>query len=250
MSMYYRNPYSLNHKSDCEGLPGNWGSGAMSVEQSLVLDCEKGELVKTLGKTGKKCGVSEPKTVAALKSHSEAERRRRERINAHLATLRGLVPGEEKMDKATLLAEVISQVKQLKKTAKQASEDLHIPTDSDEVKVEQLDDDAVDGSFSFRASICCYYRPDLLSDTRQCLNVLPVDLANVEISTLEGRVKIVFLLTGRRDNMNNSADARELIVSSIHGALSCVVDKSSESEELSQLTLPHKRQRVSYLDYP
>ncbi|KAL2473681.1 transcription factor bHLH [Forsythia ovata] len=100
------------------------------------------------------------------------------------------------MDKATLLAEVISQVKQLKKTAKQASEDLHIPTDSNEVKVEQLDD-TEDRSFSFRASIY---------------------LAEVEISTLEGRVKIVFVLTGRRDGMNDSAEARGLIASSIHEA--------------------------------
>ncbi|KAL2524251.1 Transcription factor bHLH [Abeliophyllum distichum] len=250
MSMYSGKPNSLNFKSDCEGLAGNRGSGVMSVGQSLVLDSEKGELVKSLGKTGKKRGVSEAKTVAALKSHSEAERRRRERINAHLETLRGLVPGKEKMDKASLLAEVISQVKQLKKTAKQASEDLHIPTDSNEVKVEQLDD-TEDRSFSFRASICCHYRHDLLSDTRQCLNVLPVDLAEVEISTLEGRVKIVFVLTGRRDGMNESAEARELIASSIHEALSCVVDKASASEEFSQqLMLPHKRQRVHYLDYP
>lgn len=50
----------------------------MSVGQSLVLDSEKGEC-----KTGKKRCVSEAKTVNALKSHSEAERRRKERINAH-----------------------------------------------------------------------------------------------------------------------------------------------------------------------
>ncbi|CAI9773234.1 unnamed protein product [Fraxinus pennsylvanica] len=238
--MYSGNPNSLNLKSDCEGLAGNWGSEAMSVGQSLVLDSEKG-LVKTLGETGKKRCFSEAKTVAALKSHSEAERRRRERINAHLATLRGLVPGEEKMDKATLLAEVINQVKQLKKTTKQASEDLHIPTDSDEVKVELLDEDAEGGSYSFRAYICCHYRPDLLSDTRLCLNVLPVALANIEISTLEGRVKIMFLLTARRDKMNDSTEAQELIASSIHEALSCVVDKASASEELSQVMLPSKR---------
>lgn len=69
----------------------------MSVKQSLVLDGEKGELVKDSGRMGKKIVVSEAKTMAALKSHSEAERRRRERINAHLATLRGLVPSNEKV---------------------------------------------------------------------------------------------------------------------------------------------------------
>lgn len=67
--------------------------------QSLVLDEEKGELVKAQPKViGKKIGlISEEKSLAALKSHSDAERRRRERINAHLDTLRGLVPSNDKV---------------------------------------------------------------------------------------------------------------------------------------------------------
>jgi hypothetical protein len=40
------------------------------------LDSEKGELVKGPARVGKK-GVSEEKNMTALKSHSEAERRRR-----------------------------------------------------------------------------------------------------------------------------------------------------------------------------
>lgn len=67
------------------------------VSQSgLVLNSEKDELVKSPTKIGKK-GVSEEKALAAMKSHSEAERRRRERINRHLDTLRGLVPCNEKV---------------------------------------------------------------------------------------------------------------------------------------------------------
>ncbi|KAJ6377282.1 hypothetical protein OIU76_026287, partial [Salix suchowensis] len=65
------------------------------VSQALMLDAEKGELVKAPARIGKK-GLSEAKDLGALKSHSEAERRRRERINSHLATLRGLVPCAEK----------------------------------------------------------------------------------------------------------------------------------------------------------
>ncbi|XP_040931102.1 transcription factor AIG1 isoform X1 [Gossypium hirsutum] len=62
----------------------------------LVLDNEKSELVvKSPVKVGKK-SVAEEKVIAALKSHSEAERRRRERINAHLDTLRTLFPYREK----------------------------------------------------------------------------------------------------------------------------------------------------------
>lgn len=70
-----------------------------AVPQSLVLDTEKEELVKASGReVGKKGDRAETKSVAALKSHSEAERRRRERINAHLTALRGLVPSNEKVD--------------------------------------------------------------------------------------------------------------------------------------------------------
>lgn len=40
--------------------------------------------------------LQDDKAAMALKSHSEAERRRRERINAHLATLRTMVPCSDK----------------------------------------------------------------------------------------------------------------------------------------------------------
>ena len=61
-----------------------------------MLDSEKRELVKAPVRAVKK-GVSEAKAMAALKNHSEAERRRRERINGHLSTLRGFVPCTEKV---------------------------------------------------------------------------------------------------------------------------------------------------------
>ena len=75
---------------------GSSRGGSFSVSQSLVLDSEKGELVKEPVKIEKK-SVPEEKAIAALKSHSEAERRRRERINAHLDTLRTLFPCREKV---------------------------------------------------------------------------------------------------------------------------------------------------------
>ncbi|KAK6134031.1 hypothetical protein DH2020_032210 [Rehmannia glutinosa] len=59
--------------------------------------------------------IMDAKALAASKSHSEAERRRRERINNHLAKLRSLLPSTTKTDKASLLAEVIQHVKELKR---------------------------------------------------------------------------------------------------------------------------------------
>lgn len=84
-------------------LGGFYENEANGVPQNLVLDSEKGELVKASGRVGKKTGKSEGKSIAALKSHSEAERRRRERINAHLATLRNLVPSSDKVSSPFLL---------------------------------------------------------------------------------------------------------------------------------------------------
>ena len=77
---------------DFGGFSGDLRRGSMSASQSLVLDGERSEIVKGPVIVGKRSGVSEEKAMAALKDHSEAERRRRERINAHLNTLRGLVP--------------------------------------------------------------------------------------------------------------------------------------------------------------
>lgn len=218
----------------------------MSVKQLLVLDGEKGELVKTSGRLGKGNEVSDAKTLAALKSHSEAERRRRERINAHFATLRGLVPSNEKMDKATLLAEVISQVKQMKKTAACASEGLHIPMDHDEVKVEEFEENQENGldTFSLKASLCSDYRPGLLSDLRQSIDGLPAKLLRAEISTLGGRVKSVFFL----DASEEGPEARDALISSVHSALSNILDKVSASAEYAQSLFPRKRPRASYFE--
>lgn len=81
------------------------GSGSFSISgsgSSLVLDGERGELVRApavrIGKKGVgKGGLLDEKAVTALRNHSEAERRRRERINSHLSVLRGMISGTEKV---------------------------------------------------------------------------------------------------------------------------------------------------------
>ncbi|XP_009624214.1 transcription factor bHLH30-like [Nicotiana tomentosiformis] len=227
-------------------LGGFYENEANGVPQNLVLDSEKGELVKASGRVGKKTGKSEGKSIAALKSHSEAERRRRERINAHLATLRNLVPSSDKMDKAALLAEVICQVKQLKETASHVSESFFIPLDSDEIRVETIAENAGDGTCLFKASICCEYRPELLSDLRQVINSLNVNLVKSEISTLGSRVKNIFVFTNVIDGGHANIEAREILLTSARQAFSSVLDKVSAFPEYS--TYSNKRQRISCFD--
>ncbi|XVF87345.1 hypothetical protein PTKIN_Ptkin18bG0112700 [Pterospermum kingtungense] len=235
----------------CNGIiSSHGGSLNVSQKQSLVLDSEKGELVKAPVKVGKK-SVSDEKSIAALKNHSEAERRRRERINAHLDTLRSLLPFRGKMDKATLLGEVIRQVKELKKNAAEASKDYLVPMDDDEVRVETRDDDEANGAFSFEASICCDYRPGLLTDIRHAIESLPIKMVNAEISTLGGRLKNYFVFTCCRSNTPHVDDAetRRFLARSIHQALNSVLEKASTPPEYSPCsTFPSKRQRISYFD--
>ena len=152
------------------------------------------------------------------------------------------------MDKATLLAKVISQVKELKKNAMEASEGLLIPTDADEVEVELYDDGGGEGSMSYKASICCDYRPEILSDLRHTLNALQLQLVRAEISTLEGRMKNVFVYTCCKGG-NVKIEACQALASTVHRALSSVLDKASSSLEYSlRASYPSKRRRISLLE--
>ncbi|OMO98862.1 hypothetical protein CCACVL1_04017 [Corchorus capsularis] len=186
----YSSGFLIN--SGCQGKTRN-GSFSSSSSSSLVLDTERGELVEAAMNLPRK-GVSAERNVVALKNHSEAERRRRARINGHFDTLRDLVPGAKKMDKATLLAEVIGHMRELKKTAEEACDGILIPTDTDEVRVEKQGDGMDGNPCLIRASLCCDYKPGLLSDLRRALDALHLIIVKAEMATCEGRMKNVILV--------------------------------------------------------
>lgn len=220
----------------------DFSGGSTPISQSMVLDIERDEIVKAPVRSGNRSGVLK-KTVAALKSHSEAERRRREKINNHLNTLRGLVPYTGKMDKATLLAEVITQVKQMQKKALESNQGLIIPKDNEEIKVEPLKQE--DGTFMVKASLNFEYRPDLLSELRNTLNSLTLNIVKAEISTLGNWVRSEFVLSDKKGVIWGNTEECQVIVRSVHQAMSNILEKMSASAEYSpRTTLPYKRRRI------
>ncbi|KAK4286095.1 hypothetical protein QN277_002703 [Acacia crassicarpa] len=236
---------NASQKSGSHGFTVNSGviENGFASSSSLVLDNQIGELVEASAKERNK-GLSSERSVAALKNHSEAERRRRARINAHLDTLRTAIPGANKMDKASLLAEVITHLKELKGNAAQACEGLMVPKDSDEIRVEEQEGGSNGFPYSIRASLCCEYKPGLLSDIRQAIEALHMMIVKAEIATLGGRMKNVFVIISCKEHNDIEEDSeyRQFLAGSVHQALKSVVDRFSASQDLLGI---RKRRRIS-----
>ncbi|KAF2948523.1 hypothetical protein DAI22_01g042200 [Oryza sativa Japonica Group] len=139
----------------------------------------------------------------ALKIHSEAERRRRERINAHLTTLRRMIPNTKQMDKATLLARVVDQVKDLKRKASEITQRTPLPPETNEVSIECFTGDAATAATTvagnhktlyIKASISCDDRPDLIAGITHAFHGLRLRTVRAEMTSLGGRVQHVFIL--------------------------------------------------------
>ncbi|KQJ98388.1 transcription factor AIG1 [Brachypodium distachyon] len=179
-----------------------------------------GSLQAELGRMTAK-EIMDAKALAASRSHSEAERRRRQRINSHLARLRSLLPNTTKTDKASLLAEVIEHVKELKRqtsaimavssasgedhaAAPAVQRQLLLPTEADELEVDAAAGE--DGRLVVRASLCCEDRPGLIPDVARALAALRLRARRAEIATLGGRVRNVLLITAADEDEEEEGD--------------------------------------------
>ncbi|ERN05323.1 hypothetical protein AMTRI_Chr08g208820 [Amborella trichopoda] len=181
---------------------------------------------------GTKTPSDDAQAVASQKSHSEAERRRRERINGHLSTLRQLLPCTSKMDKASLLREVVDSLKELKRKASEISKDLSCPTDTDELRVELCNSGSPNSAFPLiKASFCCEDRPQLVADLIRALQSLRLRTVKANISTLGGRVRNDFIFMARE----------RVSVTTIQEALRAVLIRGSNGE--STLDACNKRQK-------
>lgn len=146
------------------------------------------------------------------------------------------------LDKAALLAEVITHVKKLKSNAMETSKGLSVPSDADEVRVEVYGDAASSGSFSIKASLSCEDRADLLADLRQTLQSLQLKTVQAEIFTLGGRIKNVFVMT--REG-NPSDMERRVFVTNVQQALKSVLDRATLPEFVPRASYANKRRRLS-----
>ena len=142
------------------------------------------------------------------------------------------------MDKAGLLGEVINEVKLLRKKAAEATKGTVVPSDIDEVRVEEEEDPNDTASTSIRASLCCDFEHELLRDLREAVGALPLSAVRAEISTLGTRMVSVFVITGLKGQVHP-------LVDSIRQALRSVLDKFYASDEFCLRNSPSKRQRMS-----
>ncbi|EEF48618.1 transcription factor bHLH30 [Ricinus communis] len=146
---------------------------------------------------------SEKKSTDPCKSHKEAERRRRQRINAHLSTLRTLLPSTTKTDKASLLAEVVHHVKELRKQATSQvargggetelpdQQYWPFPGESDEASLSYCDGPE---SKTMRVSVCCDDRPGLNQELADAIRSVHARAVRAEMMTVGGRTKSVVVV--------------------------------------------------------
>ncbi|KAM0876941.1 hypothetical protein ACQ4PT_035830 [Festuca glaucescens] len=202
------------------------------------------------------------KGATPVRSHSEAERKRRQRINDHLATLRTLVPSASRMDKAALLGEVVRHVRELRGRADDATEGLAVvPGEGDEVGAEEdrswlrrTDDDDDESRWRrrVRAWVCCADRPGLMSDLgRAVRSVGTARPVRAEIATVGGRTRSVLELDYYGcDNHATAPDTdkdRAVALSTLRAALRTVLLNRDELLAAASDAEGHKRPRLSSL---
>ncbi|PON86575.1 Basic helix-loop-helix transcription factor [Trema orientale] len=198
--------------------------------------------------------AEEDKAAAASKSHSQAEKRRRDRINAQLATLRKLIPKSDKMDKAALLGSVIDHVKDLKRKAGEVGKSSVVPTEVDEIIIDSnlSDQDYIrltevgaekntrDKVNYIKASVCCDDRPELFSELIQVLKGLRLTAVRADVSSIGGRIKSVLILSSKNSEDGNTS----VCINNLKQSLKLVLSKiASSSSMASNCRIRSKRQR-------
>ncbi|XP_025680435.1 transcription factor bHLH51 [Arachis hypogaea] len=221
-SLFLDPSQTLPHVSDCNSLHRQFGGEFHSWPAPVEV-------------------VAGDRAASASKSHSQAEKRRRDRINAQLTSLRKLIPKSDKMDKAALLGSVIEQVKDLKRKAIEVSKAVTVPTESDEITIE-YDPSARDESLKMKnkvvikASVCCDDRPELFSELIQVLKGLRLTAVRADIASVGGRIKGTFLLCSKDSE-------KGVCLGTLKHSLKSVVTKIASSSIATNWPTRSKRQK-------
>ncbi|XVF36600.1 hypothetical protein REPUB_Repub19eG0071100 [Reevesia pubescens] len=166
--------------------------------------------------------LSEKKSTDACKSHKEAERRRRQRINAHFSTLRSLLPNTTKTDKASLLAEVVHHVRELKMQVEDIGRRVAdgfcsnsqveletswlFPGECDEASLSFCDEEGK----ILKATVCCEDRPGLNRDLSRVIRSVQAKVVRAEMTTVGGRTKSIVVMQWNGDEKEIGALKRAL----------------------------------------
>lgn len=185
--------------------------------------------------------IIEEKTASVSRSHSQAEKRRRDRINAQLTALRKMIPKSDKMDKAALLGSAIEQVKDLKRKAAESCRNFPAPSEIDEVTVDRdSEDDGNVRSGTIRASLCCDDRPEVLTELIRVLNGLKLSTVSAEIAMVGGRMKSNLILRNKKD------DQETVSLTTVKQSLNLVLSRIASSSAGSSYRIRSKRQRMFF----
>ncbi|CAA6659517.1 unnamed protein product [Spirodela intermedia] len=155
--------------------------------------------------------VAAAKVERACNSHSEAERKRRQRINHQLSRLRQLLPHTSRMDKAGLLTEVVREIRDLRRRAADAG------GEEDEVLLDCSGDG--ESGRTATASFCCQDRSGLFRDVGEAIRSSRIRPARVEMATVGGRTKAVLVV----DPLSTAEGEGEQQLSALLAALRSVV---------------------------
>ncbi|XP_061993194.1 transcription factor bHLH131 [Rosa rugosa] len=138
--------------------------------------------------------------VLAAKKHSESERRRRMRINSQYAALRKILPNLIKMDKASLLAETVRQVRELKKVVadteaacRGSGSECVIPSGFNKLSLQKCEGKQ---EGLVKATFSCEDRPGLILDMIRELRSGKGRVVRAEMVTVGGRTKSVLWVKG------------------------------------------------------
>ncbi|KAJ1416401.1 Myc-type, basic helix-loop-helix [Sesbania bispinosa] len=234
------------------------------------LDHESGHVQSSLIKAVELNGgrsKGERKSMEACKSHREAERRRRQRINAHLSTLRSLLPNAAKSDKASLLAEVVQHVKRLRKEADDVACRRHdgdsssscsgepgsvlsaedadtwpFPGESDEATLSYCDGEPR----RVKAMLCCEDRPGLNQDLTQAIRSVRAKVVRAEMMTVGGRTKSVVVIQWPDGGGGDGIEEEEEI-GGLERALKAVIEnRAFVGPGMGRVMLGQKRARDGY----